>query len=766
MGMIYQPEDGANSEGGVGLKYDPSLDEPALEPKTRTITTPVMDIAGGGGTGYTEETEVAEPRQFEDFPTVAELPGPRSLGKGLQHQLGLGLSSTPEGAANIIRQTNPDARFSYDKYGNPIVIAPDENGEDQYYHLDKPGINALDVSRFATKAIPGMAIAGTAAALAPAATVGVPLAAGAQALGAGLSSVGEDIAGYFLGSEEKVDLPKAAISTAMGAAGPVVGEAFKSFKDLMSPNIFNSLPRGAQTFLKRFAGKLENGDIPIPRDGRDMLLDTPQGRAIASQIIKEDPDSEAAKMITSRISARDQEAGTRVLRDVDRAVGTASASEREAADAYRQYMKTISGEETTALNKAPPLDASSVVNRIDAMLPPNGSAVGKTAAALRRIRGFLVESEGTPGAAATRTPVTDPATGKVIRYETTPAQPGQPQSLKSRAQDLESARVEIDSLMNYGDEGLGIKPGELRGRNGAIGSVRNELSTLLKEGVPGYEAAMGKFQDAYALIKANELGQKIFTRGSQGIRPNEVNVLMQKPQDAAALRASARSLINERLRGSADDVATLRTILGDAQDNSRRSLERIFGKNEVNRLTRLVEREMEYRNTSKFLTPQRAEAQGAQAEEAYKKATGDVVSLDTAKQLAHGAINPVNVALRSAKGTQGPGFREGLSTFLTAPPEQLPLYMQGMGKSISADKAVRRAQRFAPLAEKPFTSSQGRPEDDRSTGGRAGRATGGAVNLMALANAAKKHVTKVTEPLLNESDDTVAHALAVAGKNI
>jgi hypothetical protein len=46
------------------------------------------------------------------------------------------------------------------------------------------------------------------------------------------------------------------------------------------------------------------------------------------------------------------------------------------------------------------------------------------------------------------------------------------------------------------------------------------------------------------------------------------------------------------------------------------------------------------------------------------------------------------------------------------------------------------------------------------------RATGGAVNLMALSKMAKKRVTQVTEPLLNESDDTVAHALAVAGKNI
>ena len=51
-------------------------------------------------------------------------------------------------------------------------------------------------------------------------------------------------------------------------------------------------------------------------------------------------------------------------------------------------------------------------------------------------------------------------------------------------------------------------------------------------------------------------------------------------------------------------------------------------------------------------------------------------------------------------------------------------------------------------------------------GPREARATGGAVNLMALSKAAKKHVTQVTEPLLNESDDTVAHALAVAGKNI
>ena len=51
-------------------------------------------------------------------------------------------------------------------------------------------------------------------------------------------------------------------------------------------------------------------------------------------------------------------------------------------------------------------------------------------------------------------------------------------------------------------------------------------------------------------------------------------------------------------------------------------------------------------------------------------------------------------------------------------------------------------------------------------GDRTGRASGGAVNLMALSKAAKKQVTQVTEPLLNESDDTVAHALEIANKQI
>jgi hypothetical protein len=51
-------------------------------------------------------------------------------------------------------------------------------------------------------------------------------------------------------------------------------------------------------------------------------------------------------------------------------------------------------------------------------------------------------------------------------------------------------------------------------------------------------------------------------------------------------------------------------------------------------------------------------------------------------------------------------------------------------------------------------------------GNRTGRATGGAVNLMALSKAAKKHVTQSTEDLLNVDDSTVARALEVANQHI
>ena len=54
----------------------------------------------------------------------------------------------------------------------------------------------------------------------------------------------------------------------------------------------------------------------------------------------------------------------------------------------------------------------------------------------------------------------------------------------------------------------------------------------------------------------------------------------------------------------------------------------------------------------------------------------------------------------------------------------------------------------------------------KGPGNRPARASGGAVNLNALAKMAKKHVTSSTEQLLNQNDDTVAKALEIANRHI
>jgi hypothetical protein len=761
MGMKYSDiEDTAGQAPLVsgGMKYADIQDEPVAPSEPQMVEMPSVGPLGEP-MGTREMVEVKEPKPFEDLPTVAEMPltNVPGFGKTAQTQLGMMFSSTPEGARKIIEQNVPGSRYGSDKYGNPLIIVPDDKGVEQAYHLDKPGINALDFSRFVGKSVAALPASMTAAYLAPAATVGLPIAAAMQGAAGGISSILEDVASNVLGSEETPDLGKAALSTAIGAAGPVVGEAGKSLAAMWTPDVFNSMSRGAQNFLRRLSDKFKAGDIPTPKDGRDVLLDTPQFRALAKSIIDESPDSPAAKTITNLVRARDEATPTRVRDGVDSSIGRATVSEREADEAYKQYMASLSPQETALLNSAGPIDPSGIVQKIDSMLP---TAQGKTASALQKIRSFFVENEGTPGTKASVREIKDPNTGRVIRREYLPAQPGTPPTYKTNAQALESARLEIDSLLDKGDPTLGITPGELRGRKGAISSIRQDLSGLLKKEIKGYKDIMGDYGDTYALIEANKIGQNLFAGGEMALRPDQVALFMKDPAQAPALRASVRSLINNKLNGPVEDVAVLKRMLGGEEDYSRKSLENIFGKNEINRLARVVDRELEFRQTSRDLLPAQKAAQGAEMQQSFASDVGDITIPQTFSGAGSLAMKPLSAARRMAKGTNTPEFREDLSKFMTAPATELPAYARGMQKSLSMDEAIKRAQTFTPFAERLPSAATGRPED------REGRATGGAVNLMALSKAAKKHVTRSTEDLLNESDDTVARALEVANKHI
>jgi hypothetical protein len=122
-----------------------------------------------------------------------------------------------------------------------------------------------------------------------------------------------------------------------------------------------------------------------------------------------------------------------------------------------------------------------------------------------------------------------------------------------------------------------------------------------------------------------------------------------------------------------------------------------------------------------------------------------LTQIDPTLAAVFGALGSIPGGVRVIKGTPA------VQTYLAnRPPE-----------NVSRPYRFPATRTAIPLAA---AAEPGLEEDVK--GIRTTRATGGAVNLMALSKAAKKHVTRSTEDLLNESDDTVARALEVANKHI
>jgi hypothetical protein len=447
---------------------------------------------------------------------------------------------------------------------------------------------------------------------------------------------------------------------------------------------------------------------------------------VAQGIVKEAPDSPAAKAILGTVEEREAQTIPRVREDMNKVIGPSTVSEREAAETYKQYRSLLSDEESPLLKNAEPIDPTPVVERIRAMALDADPA---TASTLRELEKALTTTGGQPAYAKT-------------------------------AQQLENLRSYTDSIINWGNKYF--KPGQLSGSDNAIYQIRNEISNLLKKNVEGYEGVMQRFQSVHNMDAANDVGQKILTAGSRDIRPEQVAQFLANPDTAGPLRTSVRSLIENKLSRSVDDVKALKSILGGEQDYNRRSLELIFGKNEVNRLSQIVDRELGYRETAESLLPLRAQAQAAEAGAAYAESRAPLLTLENVKKIPEKTIlRPLDIAYQKAKGTYGEAYPKSLSEFMTAPAERVPEYLRGMEKQQTLEKALQRAQQFGagPLEAAPFSSER----TQRKSGGRVD-AKAAADKLIRAAEVAKKNIGKQTETILDAPDEHVVKALAVANK--
>lgn len=173
----------------------------------------------------------------------------KSATQGQQWRLAFGYLTTPDvqARADIIRNVLPGSRIDKDPDGRLIVNYKGEVG-----YIDKPGVTmsgVMDSLAQVGKYLPAGKLAG----------IGGNLATrmGLAGLGAGLTSVAEDVAAIPQGSEQGVNIEKAAAAGVAGSAGQAAGEL------VVAPAVGWLSQKGSQVWqaLRNQPSAIQNGQL-------------------------------------------------------------------------------------------------------------------------------------------------------------------------------------------------------------------------------------------------------------------------------------------------------------------------------------------------------------------------------------------------------------------------------------------------------------------------------------------------------------------------
>ena len=724
------------------------VSEPVKDVPPREV--PVPSLFSGEGGMAPPSTETTKTKGYEDYPTFAEfdpsnLPSQKGFDPVRNAKLlfGYSFANGPQERADIIQKNIPEAEFAEDKYGNPLV-----SFDGKKYHIDKPTtMNWQNAGNVAAQSAVGLPIAALAAAAAPETALG--LAASQGLAGAGTSVLG-DIGANLSGANQLVDYGKAGVQGLIGAGGSALASGASKFISPMSDEL-SKIPSAVKNLFVKSAPETGVAGATGTHAPTDMMLHDPSFQGFAAKVMANEPQSQAAKTIEAAVASHAAEAPTRIAADVSQAFGPAGASERAAAQALLGAKKNLSPQLDSVLAGAGPVDPSGVVAQIENALKtaPKGSP---TESLLRKARGMLVESEGTTGIPNK----SDPQTGLPLVGTGTP---GKPPTYITDPRTLENARLSIDRIIKFGDASAGINPNAIAPQDYAATNVRTALSAALKKQIPGYNDLMSKYSNIYSMLDANEQGANIFGKGINSLRPDQVAAMAADPVTGPAFRTGARAAVANKLANSPDDIKALKGMVGGPGDYTRENIETLFGPKSTGIVQSAAQREANTNEVAKnILSAKRAGEQNVGAK-IYEQSTSPLSPHPV--QQAYGKIvqEPINSFIDWARGRTGEAYSKGLGDFLTMPRNQ---GIKGIQSALQSQAAMRGANKsILPVtAGVEGASNVGQP------GNREARATGGAVNLMALSKAAKKHVTRSTEDLLNEDDSTVTRALEVANKHI
>lgn len=161
-----------------------------------------------------------------DYPEIGSSPEYGGFDRpltALKSSFGMLTSSTPEQELDVLRNNYPDAVFEKDKFGNDIVVFP--SGK---YYRNKPGLSWRDATKTGFQG--GVYALAAQAGGAPFSSL-MGQTAGVAA-GAGAASIGLDAAAGAAGSEQGIDIPRAATTAAFAglfeAARPALSPLWRA----------------------------------------------------------------------------------------------------------------------------------------------------------------------------------------------------------------------------------------------------------------------------------------------------------------------------------------------------------------------------------------------------------------------------------------------------------------------------------------------------------------------------------------------------------
>jgi uncharacterized protein (UPF0218 family) len=434
--------------------------------------------------------------------------------------------------------------------------------------------------------------------------------AGEGAAYGGLQAAGETVSDNpedYAQNAKRGALTGAAIGGAIPSIGKAVGAAYQA----VAPFLQKAVPDVSRkaSGLMETAARADRDALPALKklgpeatlaDAGPSLLGLAQGVATKP--------GEGRTALVSSLEARNAGRNARLAEDVNANLGIAE-SPVAMTQTLRDARKVITGPlYTETFASAPSVDATRAVAAVAQKL---SKAEGPEAAALQRIKDMLVSKSviRLPSRAEVK------ANPDILRTIPGIDRPGMMESVnaavengqrsmkvpvpKTDAERLHNIKVAIDTMIEYGEPGLGVVAGAVNKQQGAVKEVRRLLNETLEKQVPGYANANAKSSEYAKLMENIEDGGKALAGGKEAVWPQDLQARWNAltPAQQAAFRLGTRGDIENRIGTQANDLAAVKKSIGGDRDWNRDKMETVFGDKPTQKVIDAVGREQRFADT-------------------------------------------------------------------------------------------------------------------------------------------------------------------------